>query len=49
MGKLVLVTPEGSIVSDKQSPKVEVKEVEKSLHAIAELEAARASTTKKHH
>jgi hypothetical protein len=47
MSKLALVTPEGLIVSDKQSPKVEVQEVEDDpLHVIAEREAAKQSTQK---
>jgi hypothetical protein len=44
MSKLVLVTPEGRIVSDKQSPKVEVKEVEEPFHQMAARSAEQQST-----
>jgi hypothetical protein len=47
MSKLVLVTPEGVIVSDNEPPKVE-KQQQDPLHVIAAREAAKASTTKKH-
>jgi len=49
MSKLVLVTPEGLIVSDKKASEVEKHQDEEPLHLVASREAAKVSTTKKHH
>jgi hypothetical protein len=49
MSKLVLVTPEGLIISDKKPPKVEQHQEDLPLHVSAAREAAKVSTTKKHH
>ena len=46
MGKLVLITPEGLILSNNEPRQVEVKEVE-PLHIIAAREHAKYSNTAK--
>lgn len=45
MSKLVFVTPEGLVLSDKKTPEVEMKEL--TLTEIAMREAAKQSTNHK--
>jgi hypothetical protein len=45
MSKLVLVTPEGLVISDKKLPKVEKHQETLPLHVIAASEADKQSTT----
>lgn len=44
MSNLVLVTPDGVVVSDKQSPQVEKHQEEESFDVRAQREAAAQST-----
>lgn len=47
MSKLVLISPEGLILSDKKSPKVEEHQEDLPLHVIAARTAEKQSTQKK--
>jgi hypothetical protein len=48
MNNLVLITPEGLIVSNNKLPKVEKHQEEEPLHVKAAREAAMQSTPLKH-
>ena len=47
MGKLVLISPEGLVLSDNEPPKVEKQQEDLPLHVIA-ARSAEQQSTKKH-